>query len=325
LYVFAFDTQAHQFLVSQQYKNMTVISLSDFEDADLLRVKPSRTLGEYCWTCSSSAILYSLERFGLPSCTYIDADMCFYSDPRVLIDEMGDTSVLITEHRYTKEYDQTSVSGKYCVQFITFKNDDLGMKVLRWWRNACIDWCFDRVEDGKFGDQKYLDGWTSQFNGVHELQNPGGGLAPWNMQQYDFSKKGDCIVGKERTSGREFAAVFFHFHGLKVFADQIVSLTGELYEMNRHALRLFYGPYVKELVAISAEIRTQTGNSFNPDGSATSSPVKPIGFLSLLRLYHDDARTSLRNLDGKRTRERLSHHHYFLVQDLIAEARFGVI
>ena len=47
--------------------------------------------------------------------------MFFYSNPRVLYDEMGANSVLITEHRYTKEYDQSATSGKYCVQFVTFK------------------------------------------------------------------------------------------------------------------------------------------------------------------------------------------------------------
>ncbi len=35
-------------------------------------------------------------------------------------------SVLITDHRYTPIYDQSLKSGRYCVQFITFKNDKIG-------------------------------------------------------------------------------------------------------------------------------------------------------------------------------------------------------
>lgn len=166
-----------------------MVSLHQFEDSELLRVKPTRTAAEYCWTSTASTILYSINTFGLQNCTYIDADMCFYSDPAALIDEMGENSVLITDHRYTAQYDQSVTSGKYCVQFVTFKNTKEGLAVLNWWRNACIEWCYNRVEEGKFGDQKYLDCWTTQFNGVHELKHLGGGVAPWNVQQYTFENK----------------------------------------------------------------------------------------------------------------------------------------
>ena len=63
LYVFAFDDKTNEYLRSQELKNVTVISLSEFEDPDLLRVKPTRTAGEYCWTSTSSTILYCINNF----------------------------------------------------------------------------------------------------------------------------------------------------------------------------------------------------------------------------------------------------------------------
>lgn len=316
LYVYAFDDKTYEYLKNENYPNLTVISLKQFEDPELLRIKPTRSAGEYCWTCSSSTILYSIEAFGLDHCTYIDADMCFYSDPKILVDEMGSNSVLITEHRYTTAYDQSLESGKYCVQFVTFKNTPEGMKVLKWWRDACIDWCYGYIEDGKFGDQKYLDTWIHDFKGVHELKHLGGGLAPWNMQQYAFSKEGNRMKGKELSSGTSFEAVFFHFHGLKLFSNDMVSLTDEKYKMNEAAKELFFKPYVCELMKISQEIRKKDG-SFDSNGANQPCEKGPMTLNKILKFYQYDIRKKPMNIFGAKTRSRLAHYHYYRVSDFI--------
>ena len=112
LYIFAFDDLTYKYLTSQKLEHITVISLNEFEDEELLKIKPTRSAAEYCWTCTASTILYSIKKFQLSNCTYIDADLLFYSNPKVLIEEMGNDSVLITEHRYSKEHEQSATSGK---------------------------------------------------------------------------------------------------------------------------------------------------------------------------------------------------------------------
>ena len=32
-----------------------------------------------------------------------------------------------------------------------------GLKALKWWRDRCLEWCYARIEDGKFGDQFYIE------------------------------------------------------------------------------------------------------------------------------------------------------------------------
>jgi hypothetical protein len=82
LYVFAFDDNCYEYLKKQQFSSLTPISLQEFEDEELLKIKPGRSAAEYCWTCTPSTIRYCIQRFKLDACTYLDADMIFYSTPK---------------------------------------------------------------------------------------------------------------------------------------------------------------------------------------------------------------------------------------------------
>jgi hypothetical protein len=287
LFIFAFDDRVYKILKGFGFSKATIISLREFEDEELLRVKPARNTAEYCWTATSSTILYVLEKFKVDSCTYVDADLFFYSSPKTIFDEMGDKSILITEHRYSPEYNKEIKSGKYCVQFITFKNDEKGLKALKWWRDRCIEWCFARFEDGKFGDQLYLDDWTTRFEGVHVLQHLGGGLASWNVQQYDFRKVNGKVIGKEKSRGKEFEAIFYHFHYVRFYKNNQVEL-GRRY-LSKEVIDFFYKPYLKYLDELK-EVIKQIDSSFDPHGAA-EKPVNwktPVLFIirKLQKVYN---------------------------------------
>ncbi len=310
LYVFAFDDKTFQYLSQAKYQYLTPISLRDFEDDKLLAIKSTRSAAEYCWTCTPSTILYCLTKFNLANCTYIDADMCFYSDPNILVEEMNGKSVLITEHRYTSKYDQTLKSGKYCVQFITAFNNAEGLNVINWWRESCIEWCYARHEDGKFGDQKYLDVWPTKFKGVHELIHLGGGMAPWNCQQYNFTISNGNLFGTELTSKKQFDAVFFHFHSLKFFDDDMVLLTDPGYDLNSNAIELVFKPYVRSLMSVKEKIQ-RTDNSFNPNGSAGIAPYGEMSIGTIIRYYLNGIKSSKKNLLGAGLISKVKHHYFF--------------
>ncbi len=281
LYVFAFDDKAFRFLSvnKNSFPHLTVISLAEFEDEALLQVKPTRSIAEYCWTCTPSTILYCISRYQLDHCTYIDADMYFYHDPTPLIEEMGNASVLISEHRYTPAYDQSAYSGIYCVQFMCFKKTTEGLNVLQWWRDRCIEWCYGRLEDGKFGDQKYLDNWTTRFPAIHVMEHPGGGVAPWNVQQYNIDA-GYNIT--EKKTSQTFPLIFFHFHGLKFFADNKVSLCGSLYELDTDSKQILYFPYIKNLLQTAFELKA-LGFDGNSEGGNTQAPARITQYFRFLK------------------------------------------
>ncbi|SFV27490.1 glycosyl transferase [Thermoflavifilum thermophilum] len=263
LYIFSFDDRSFQVLKSLNLEKVTLISLSEFEDEELLRVKPTRSRAEYCWTCTSSTILYCLEQFHLPHCTYIDADLYFYQDPSILLDEMGEHSILITEHRYSPQYEKSAKAGKYCVQFITFRRDEYGMKALKWWRERCLEWCYARLEDGKFGDQKYLDDWPERFEKVWVLQHPGGGLAAWNIQQYEVIPQNSKFICRNYRTGQVFKPIFYHFHYLRYYSNGSIELGRR--KLSKQVLQLIYLPYICKLENMKQNL-LKRNIGFDPNG-----------------------------------------------------------
>lgn len=249
LYIFAFDTFTFNFFLKNNFDHITVISLQDFEDEKLLEIKSTRSKAEYCWTCTPSTIKYVIEKYNVPHCTYLDSDLFFYSSPYPLIEEMCDASVSIIPHRYTPKYDQSVTSGIYCVQFMTFKNDPNGLEVLNWWRNACIEWCYARFEDGKFGDQKYLDHWPVQFKSVKILSHLGGGVAPWNMQQYDFYFEDEKLFGVEKKTKNRFEIIFFHFHSFSFLSKHFFTHRPK-YKRSQSVIEHITIPYKHEIELI---------------------------------------------------------------------------
>jgi len=146
--------------------------------------------------------------------------------------------------KYLKE--NLNANGLYNAGYITFKNDKLGNEALRWWEKRCIEWCFRKKADGKFGDQMYLNE-LSKFEGVQTL-NHKGILANWNVQQYTFINTNNSIEGVISLSNR-FKVIFYHFHYLKFYNNGKVEL-GRKY-LPIKVVELFYKPYIRCLYELA--------------------------------------------------------------------------
>ena len=249
LYIFAFDSLAFEILINLNLSDATIIPLEKFENQALLDIKPSRSKAEYCWTCTSSVINYVFETFNVSSCTYIDADLYFYGSSEILINEIpAGKSVLITEHRFSKlaQLFEKKRAGRFCVQFITFYNTIESRTILNKWISQCITWCYARYEDGKFGDQKYLENWPQEYPGVYVLQNIGGGIAPWNVRQYDFIFMEHQILGMDQKSRTGFNVIFFHFHFVRIIDKNVADLGWNYIPKN--VINGFYKPYIRKII-----------------------------------------------------------------------------
>ncbi len=106
LYIFCYDDVTLDFLQQESLEFITALPITDLEDSELQRVRKGRTVAEYCWTCKAPAILYCIQKFNLPECSYLDSDVYFFSDPEELYAEIpAEKSILITPHRFPPDHD----------------------------------------------------------------------------------------------------------------------------------------------------------------------------------------------------------------------------
>ena len=238
MYVMAFDRRCYEKLKELEFEHMTVELWDDWETPEIKTVKEDRNRAEYCWTCGPSVIYHFLTYYNLLDITYLDSDLFFIGKPQIAFDEIGDASVAITEQGISEA--SAKMYGRYCVQFVFFRNNSNGINALTWWRDACVDWCYQRFEEGRFGDQKYLDQFPVKFEGVYVIKNPGVGIAPWNMYRYKYKDNGRTVIWHNK----EYQTVFFHMHGLKgIISDNTMILQSSDAIINKNMKFFFFNEY----------------------------------------------------------------------------------
>lgn len=280
LWILCVDDDTFEILARLSLSKVRLLRLSEIENAELLTVKISRTIGEYCWTLTPFAPRFVFEAdASIQRVTYIDADLWFRKHPSPIFEEFEKSGkhVLITDHAYAPEYDQSATSGQYCVQFMTFTRR-AGESVRRWWEERCVEWCFARSEGGKFGDQKYLDDWPERFSdSVHVLQDRERALAPWNAMRFPYGN-----------------AVFYHFQGLRIVTEHKVQIGN--YFLPKALKVNVYEPYFFDLHK-AMNLLSEYGIPFTPQ-------AKQLG---LFRRYY----FGMRNFVSHLTRMFISSEHRF--------------
>lgn len=247
LWILCFDDESYKILSELKLKHVRLITMAEFESAEpeLKVARNNRTLVEFFWTCTPLLPLYIYKQEpDLDAVTYLDADLWFKSDPKVLLNELSASSVLIVGHRYSERYvGREAESGIYNVSWVTFKNVDNALECLNWWKNKCLDTCQLGGDGATCGDQKYLDEWPRLFKGVKELVNKGAGLAPWNLGRYNITNSGDAIL----VDNDEL--VFYHFHGFKQVGKYFVKPMDLHYceDCNQVVFKKLYFAYAQEL------------------------------------------------------------------------------
>jgi len=250
LWVLCLDQASHALLLEQALPNLVPVALAEFEAADpeLAATRSNRSLIEYYFTCTPAWLLYVMKHDASAEwVTYLDGDLFFFDSPEAIFDELADAAFAIIPHRYTAAIQHLRRYGVYNVGWVGARNEPDGLAAVKWWRERCIEWCYDHVDGERFADQRYLEGLAARFPRVKAIANLGANLAPWNIGNYRVAFREDKVL-----IDQAYPLIFFHFQGLKKEMGYFIFNSHRLYHapFSRVVRDHIYGPYVEELLAI---------------------------------------------------------------------------
>src|SRR6202795_4758463 len=147
LWVLCLSEACYTALIALDLPNLVARRLADFEAADpeVAATRSTRSQIEYYFTCSPAWMLFVLNNEPEAEwVTYLDSDLFFFASPDPIYAEMEDASFGIIPHRFTKRLVDQRRFGIYNVGWVSVRRRDQGVAALRWWRESCIEWCYDR-------------------------------------------------------------------------------------------------------------------------------------------------------------------------------------
>ena len=250
LWILCLDSNCYEKLKELKLSNVSLLTLEDIESKELNQAKANRSWKEFCWTLSSVFTHFVFQRNKkLDHIIYLDADICFFSNPELIFKELGSASIMIIPHRFPERLHFLNKYGVYNVQMLYFCRDEIALNCLEKWRQQCLEWCNDKVENGKMGDQKYLDEWPNEYKNICILKNTAAGVALWNAEQYEIcmSDNNNNILIDEKP------LIFYHFHSFRYYAKSYYITHFYTYLLDFEKVKIIYLQYVRILEEISKE------------------------------------------------------------------------
>ena len=171
LYVLCLDDESYLFLDNGFFSNIKIIKLTFLEKFfNLEKIKHNRSYLEYIFTLKSFFIKWIFTQIKKNYyIIYLDSDIFFFSKPELLIKEIYLQSICLTPHGFSKNNRHLNVYGKFNAGFISFKNDNFGLKALNFLMKSCKKECSLKNKEN-LADQKYLDRWPQQLKKIKTVK-----------------------------------------------------------------------------------------------------------------------------------------------------------
>lgn len=174
------------------------------------------TVVELCTAVKGQALVKFLDT-GSDKVVYLDPDIAVFQSLDTLDKLLDQNDIILTPHITCPEKSIQGVRdnemsalkhGAFNFGFYAVRNTENGKNFAYWWRDRLADFCYDKIPDGLFTDQKWGDLVPGLFDGVYIWKDPGCNVATWNISNRKITKTNE---GKYLVNGRPLK--FYHFSG----------------------------------------------------------------------------------------------------------------
>lgn len=256
--LFAFvciDDRAADLIEPLGLKRAVIIRPRDYVTPALKEIEPSRSRGEYCWTCKPVVLLHLMDMFPDASwVVYLDTDMMLFNDPDSAL--AGESAhYQLTPHRFHKSFSEFATdAGIYNAGYMAVRNTAQGREVVAWWQERCLESCSVVLTADTYADQKYLNRIPELFPWGSISTHIGLNAAPWNIAAYEVTERDGKVYLNDTV------LVLYHFQALHIFHNGTATLYAGNWRLPDPLRKLVYAPHLQRIADAYALLRSEDAN-----------------------------------------------------------------
>jgi len=250
LWVLCTDDFTYQTLSKMALKHVHLLHVEEIENEKLQQVKTERKTNEYCWTLKAPLVEFILSNYDIERILYCDGDIYFFQDPAAIFQNWGESSIYLCPQRDLAWVEEKY--GKYQAGIIGFKKDTSGLAAVKWWKDRCIEWCSSIEDNGRFGDQKYLDQLPILFGNTKVSNHLGINAAPWNCI---YNNNFQITKNENQVYIQKDSLIAYHFSCLTIYdRDKFDLWNMHPLTIQKEIVQYIYQPYLQHLQATIAAL-----------------------------------------------------------------------
>ncbi len=189
-----------------------VVTLDDLDISNLYELAFQYTLVEFNTAVKPSFINFLMDKVGTEKVIYFDPDVLILHPVTEIISLLDQHQVILTPHLiepidHPIPFGERTalLCGIYNLGFLAIRKGEISRRLLRWWESRLRTWCIDKLEEGYFVDQKWMDMVPGLFDSVYILRNPEFNVAFWNLHERQMGYHNKMYQVNNRPM------IFYHF------------------------------------------------------------------------------------------------------------------